>query len=408
MVAEANTERRPQSGIDALLEWGLMSAGRLWRAAATALSLVVACERPDSGEAAPPAASASAKPARAQPRMVTPPRISAEVAFDLVLTHDGALLVWAVGSEVRAQRLDAGGAPLGKPLKVAKPSTTWSKARTVEIAADARASRLGVAWVTRVQSRGHAWAAVFDLTSKSPAPAASLGGVALGDLGRRGHLAAARGDSAEFLVFARGLGEACADHPGRRCTQFGVREVSTAGAQPRRVPLSVPAACGVGIAAYATIAGRWFYAVCSVAEGAPTTTLFGIQFNPRYAEARQVLQGCTPLGATVLDKSVVLVGECAAGRSAVQVRRPAQPLDEFALSGKLECRLGRPQLRDAALAKVFDQPRQRLAPLLPARMAPAGARAVWTGVAVLVARWARGRARVERHECRAGQLTRVR
>jgi hypothetical protein len=343
--------------------------------------------------------------------------VAAEVAFDLVGAGERAVLVWAEpGGAVRVLPLDGGGAPVGEAHTVApadrdgaraRPANKNKAGRVVEVAAAATATALAVSWVREHGPELEAWGNVGELGELGFAKAVSLGAVSAGDRARRGHLAmTSEGD--RLLVMHRGTAAPCRDDDAQSCTGFATDELGPGTVKKRGLPLSVPAACGVGVAAYAAAPGRWHYAVCSTAEGQAKTTLFNVQQDPNYAEAKVVLEGCTPNGSLMLNGNVILGGDCSGGRKVVRAGAMAKPLTTIDLaSAQMTCSLGHPAIKAPDFELVLRQPLSGLSPLLPPDIAPVGARAVWTGVALIVARWVAGEVTLRRYECRAGELVRA-
>lgn len=374
------------------------------------LFAAVACDRADGGAPAPsasiPAAASPSAPLAALP----PPRaVAAEVAFDLVSAGERVLLVWATPSgALRVAPLDAGGAPAGDARDVgrAEPTNKKAEAKVLEVAAAATDDAVAVTWVQEEGRELSAWESFGSRAELRFLPPVALGGMSAGDRARRGHLAMTT-EGERLLVMHRGMTTPCSDGD-QHCTAFATHELSARGARERGLPLSVPAACGVGVAGYGAVKGRWHYAVCSTASGTAETTLFNVQQEPNYAEAKTVLSGCTPRGALMLDGDVILGGDCPGGPHAVRAGAMETPLTDIELAeAKMTCELGHPKIEAPAFSLVLRDPMGELSPLLPAEVAPRGARAVWTGVALLVARWVAGKVTLRRYECRAGRFTRA-
>src|SRR5262249_37559612 len=142
-----------------------------------------------------------------------------------------------------------------------------------------------------------------------------------------------------------------------------------------------------GAASVSGLVDRWFYAVCSWTRDAPSTMAYSINVDTYYARADEVLRGCTPLGMLVLDSEDVLLGaDCDTMRRAARFTRDMKPPVEFALDDvAVACDGERASIQAATWSLPLDAPRDRLEVVLPATLAPTGARAIWTGRALLVA-----------------------
>jgi hypothetical protein len=98
-----------------------------------------------------------------------------------------------------------------------------------------------------------------------------------------------------------------------------------------------------------------------------------------------------------------VTGDCVAGRHGFRLTEAARVVEPLE-APVVDCVDGRPELRLGAFSEALGSPRPRLAPLLPAALAAASDRAVWTGEALLVARASNGEAVIRRHVCRGGTL----
>jgi hypothetical protein len=336
--------------------------------------------------------------------------VAGEVAFDLVALPDGALLAWAERDagliRMRVQALDASGLARSpaRTLAALEPG-----ASVVEVSAAATGSMVAVAWVER-GPRATIRAVLGDPAVGSYGEPALVATATIGDAARRGNLAVAA-DGERAFAFHRGEREPCLDDKTRECTRLAFAELSGTSPMPRRIPLSVPAPCASAIAGFVVSAGRWHYAICSVESGRPRTTTFRIQYEPRYAEAHEVLDGCSPAGATSAGNDVFVVGDCAQGRRAARIgpidARP-QTLDLSRV--EVTCRLGHPVLSAPVRPRFelrLDPPRDGLAALLPPEAAPAGARAAWTGTSLVVARYGAGAVALQRWGCRGADWVRI-
>jgi hypothetical protein len=376
---------------------GRALSGALTRSAALVVALA-ACDRPSRPVPGEPSAPAPSAPLAPSPRHP----VGGEASFDLALTAHGALLAWAEKHEIRARMLDRGGAPSAPPKTLARVGPA---ATVAEIAAASARAVLAVAWTERARDVGIARAVLGDPVLGTFGEAAPVSPATVGGVGRRGNLALSS-DGERMVAFVRGEPEPCLDDRTTECTRFAFTDLAGASPAPRRVPLSVPSPCSAAIAGFVVLGGRWHYALCSTASGRELTTAFRIQYQPRYAEAHEVLPGCSPAGATTVGESVIVAADCPGGRRAVRIAgadaRPA-PLDLEKRS--VDCELGHPVLSPLALR--LSEPRDGLATLLPAEIAPSGSRAVWTGTTLIVARYVAGEVALHRFRCRGRDWARL-
>jgi hypothetical protein len=203
----------------------------------------------------------------------------------------------------------------------------------------------------------------------------------------RGNVAVASSDG-HFLVLSRREKTGCADSNQTDCIGFDLFRQDVSGARTGS-PLAVPLPCEQNSVSFAVSGRRFYYGVCSKSTGKPLTTLFSIQSEPAYARADRVLLGCVPLGATALDGDLIVIGDCGGTLQGWRVRGGNAASEEVGVS-RLEvvCESGKPLIRQlgaAGLRLPLDERRDRLEAFLPAAVAPAHSRAVWTGEALLVA-----------------------
>jgi hypothetical protein len=366
---------------------------------ALAIALPTAsCERP--GEVTPPPASLAASPSR---QLATP------TAFDLATAPGGAVLAWAAAGADRLQwmRFDADGNRVGG--EGARAQVAGVGAAVADLALAAIGSDIALAWSeasAAPPTLRAAWfssdgeARTFELGASFPGEAASRGGLAL--VGRE------RG----ALLLARGLEAPCSDARERACSAFHFFEIAPEAARPTGLSLTVPTPCADHSAQLVSAqrapggeAGPFEYAICAGPAGASALTVFSIQPSPAYAAAEEALAGCAPLGAGRFGGEATFVANCGGQRRSVSVSVDggalvARNLDERGLicnaSGAL-LRFGNRWLRPT-------EPLGRLELLLNDDLAPAGARAVWTGAALLVANTSDRQLSLRRYGCGNGQL----
>jgi hypothetical protein len=177
------------------------------------------------------------------------------------------------------------------------------------------------------------------------------------------------------------------------------------------LPLTVPLPCDQNSVSFAVAGSRWYYGVCSRATGKSITTLFSIQSDPEYARADRILEGCLPLGALAQGGDLLVVGDCSGERRGVRVRGGNAEVSELRVDRvDAVCDSGHPllhQLGANGLSLQLDDPRDRLEAFLPATMAPASSRAVWTGRALLVASASGGLVTLKGYQCDSTLLREV-
>jgi hypothetical protein len=255
-----------------------------------------------------------------------------------------------------------------------------------------------------------AWGALGDATTRSLSPALALTESDGRGRSRRGALAVAVGADGRLVTLARGRDEPCAEGRPRACATFRFRELSSTGPVLRGLPLRVPAPCPRALAGHLVIGGRSHYGFCSERSGRPEVTAFMRQTDPFYVGVSRPAPGCVPLGATAIRGDAVFVFQCGDQRRGIRLGGLGAPEREVDLTdARLECALGRPRLSAAAGGSLLDlaAPKSDLGVLLPTALGGPLARAAWTGSALLVATWVRGRVILRRWECRGPELSRT-
>jgi hypothetical protein len=225
----------------------------------------------------------------------------------------------------------------------------------------------------------------------------------------RGNLAlVSRGTGTLALV--RGPRESCEDGTLEACFGFRFYSLSAGGALETGLGLRVPVPCDARAAqllspALASGDQRLHYAVCTRADQAPVLTLFSIDPDRSYASARQVFSGCTPLGASYFGGQPMIVAECQGARQVARITGSDAPLELRRLDVRgLLCgpRGARVRIGDDWLD--LEGGTDHLELLLDSSLSPAGARAVWTGSALLVAQVAAGKLSLSRYACAGSEL----
>lgn len=352
-----------------------------------------------------PAPSVSPAPSAAPPAEPLPERaVSGEAAFELLALDDGALLAWGGPTGLAVAVLDAAGRARGEPLAV--PGAP--REPVVEIAGASLGSRVGLAWASRSEKGAASFGALGDAETRAFSSAFALSDATLGDVTRRGHVALAVSDKAEMVALVRVRDEPCSDSGGPTCAQYRFRELLPTGVEPRGLPMSVPSPCAPGHAGLVLVKDRWHYGFCSEGSGQPEVTTFMRQLSPFYVGVAKPAPGCTPLGALRLDADALFVFQCGDAPRAVRIgglESGERSVDLSRLT--LECVLGRPRFTAPGLALDLSAAASGLGPLLPVSFGGGAARAAWTGSALLVASWVKGRVSLRRYECRGAELART-
>ncbi len=220
---------------------------------------------------------------------------------------------------------------------------------------------------------------------------------------RRGSIeAAARGEGVELLY--RGDDGPCAEGQTARCARIGFHRL---GEEPERQGLgyALPDVCARPVVGFAESDSVRYQALCAIEDGVPRTTVFAIQFEPRYAHAEPILAGCQPRGLSVVPSGVVVRGDCEGVSRVVRVADAGRSVAEGTTS--IRCVEGRPVIDFPGGSTPLDSPRDRIEALLPEAVCGAHARAVWTGQSVLVAEPIGAEVSLRRYECSRGTFART-
>jgi hypothetical protein len=324
-----------------------------------------------------------------------------ETAFDLVSSPRGALLAWVASapSALHVARFDAQGNAADEGWKTAS-SVVANSARDLLVAE----SSAGVSAIWREgENDGAAARGVW--LAEGNAQALDLG-QAWGDAhSGRGNLAlVSRGAGAMALV--RGPRESCEDGTQEACFGFRFYALSAAGATTTGLGLRVPVPCDARAALLVGAGAQqgWQYAVCTRSEQSPVLTVFSIDPQRSYASARQVFAGCTPLGAATFAGQPTFVAECQGSRQLARMVGGDAPFELERLDVRgLVCGPNGARVRLGSGWLGLDEPLDHLELLLDSSLTPPGARAVWTGSVLLVAR-PQGKLVLDRYGCEGGVL----
>ncbi|MEZ4438224.1 MAG: hypothetical protein R3B72_04005 [Polyangiaceae bacterium] len=297
---------------------------------------------------------------------------AASVAFDLVGSPRGALVVWA-DEALHLQELDRGGRAVGD-ARVISPA---GEGPIQEVVAARSGDRHAVLWSRRdaTGERSSAWVSEGGIEALGPTVVTAGRQLALTGDGDGG-----------FLALARGPDEACHDSDAEagRCATFAIHRLGEAGA-PRPL-LALPNPCHDAVAGFVATAGRWHYAVCNRSGPKPVTTLFTAQRSPSYAEASELFAGCLDVRALRLGERIWLVGRCAGVRRVTAIEGLARVVEARAWEDvTARCEGERLTLQAGELRLEVEAGADGLAPLLPEGWVSERGRAVWTGDHLLLA-----------------------
>jgi len=313
-------------------------------------------------------------------------RLAATTGFDLAASERGALLAWspprAQGGGVWLQLHDALGAARGAPRRVAQ---TDAGGEVVELAAIAVGRRNGLAWVESSASESRTRALLLRPDEPTPPEPTRIAAGAKIATASRTHLAVAASRERLRVLYADAP-TACVDRASAPCIGYGFLELGEGARAGGRPWLAVPQPCTRGVPTLAARDDRLYYAVCSTREELPTTVAYSINVQTEYARADEVLRGCDPLGLLALDVGALLVADCAGVRRGVELTLAAQlPVERELSEREVQCSAGQMRLRAGSFELELHGARERLESLLPDALAPPGARAIWTGRALLIA-----------------------
>lgn len=368
------------------------------------LCVVLACGKP-TGTAPAPSASAPPLPSRTS-RIVVPDEQSSASAFALVAKPDGLHLIWASRAPgpdwLYEAELGQSGELRGSARRLTVPAHTLG--RVTDLSATSWGEQLALVWLEQGEREARAQASVFDATK--PPTLLDLGPAALAAEAARGNIAIApEPERGRALVLWRGLEAPCVTAQSGPCTGFSFRRIGSAVADATGLPLSVPVPCASHSVQLATAAGRFHYGVCTRQGAEPLTTMFSIQYDPEYARAEPLLEGCMPLGTVAVAERVWLLGDCRGKRRAVAVplmdeKVETENIDNLSTS----CTAQRLELRQGRFTLRLREPRAGLEGVLPASYVPTGARAGWTGSTLVAVFKAGARLETRTYGCRDGKL----
>ncbi len=348
------------------------------------------------------------------PAVIAPQPIATPGAFDLVAFGGGAVLFVGapgrLGGDVSSFSLDGiGRLRANGERRIAARHGEGIASDALEISAAGGGGRLAVAWVERADRRLLTRAA-FGGGEGPFSPPVELGPSAGENPLLRGRIGVAGAPDGTLAVLYRSEAVPCtAGDLDKSCASFRFERIGAGeGVEVRRTDgLVVPTPCATPIVRYAHVAGAWYYGLCAE-DGAhtPITTVYALQFEPEYAHAEPVLAGCDALRMGPSTDGVVLACESEPTR-AIELREAGRGRRELARGPAAPvCRDGRPVLALDELELALSEARSGLEAWLPAEVAPARARAVWTGESLLVAAPTGGEVLLWRYACEEGRFSR--
>jgi hypothetical protein len=303
------------------------------------------------------------------------------------------------------QSFDAHGDARGAPRRVAQ---TDAGGEVLELAATGIGKQLGAAWIESDASESRTRALLLAPSEAAPPEPTRIATGAPVTAASRSHLALSGTAEGRLRVLYADAPTKCVDPASGPCIGYGFREIGAGARALAGQWLAVPQPCAHGAPSLTARGDRLYYAVCASNDGQPRSVAYSINVQTEYARADEVLGGCDPLGMLALDDGALLVADCNGVRRAVELTLAARPPVERTLSEReVTCDGALPNVRAAELALPLTAPRERLESVLPDELAPPGARAVWTGHALLIAHPAPSGIELVRLACRNGSLRAV-
>lgn len=342
-------------------------------------------------------------------------------AFALVPVNDGALFLYGAphreGGGVRVLPLGMLGEARGPERPITRRGAAGGGvaeqhvSQAVEVAAASSGQRVGVAWIIDYGTHLETQNAFSPDGGVRFGPPSDLGPSVRVPADQGGRLAMAADETGALALYYRIPEAACVALEGR-CARFSRVGVGgqARGAARGTEPLEVRRPCEPFVGAALWRAGTWYHGICTV-DPAPKTTVYAIRPAVSYAVPVDMPDGCRPSSIAPLDDGVAVVSVCE-GLTRIQ------QLDEMGRRGarwdsperSVRCEDGRPALhldgdRDGKLR--LGEATDHLEGLLPDEIAPHGARAVWTGQALLVAVPVGHDVSLRRYQCVRGRFDRT-
>lgn len=348
-------------------------------------------------------------------KTVSAPTLTRPGAFELVATSEGALLAWAEGAcraGVHVQRFDANGEPQlqAASVEACDPSRPQADEPIVELSAVASGGKLALAWITEGASPAVLGTYATDHAADF-APTLQLGAAEPGASSERGRLLLSASETGQQRVAWRAPRGPCASEP-RGCAMLVTQPHPPANeAAARRTDTrEIPFPCARLLVGSTWSQGVWYDAFCALdgEAGSATTQVYAIRPEIFYAEVVPVLRGCAPLGAAPSQSGIVVFGQCGSTLRAHVLREGRRQAIDVS-DRQVRCEAGRPVLElhaDGGAIETLrlDAPRDRLELWLPAKLAPPGSRAAFTGRRLLIATLQANRLTLRSQHCEGQTL----
>jgi hypothetical protein len=374
--------------------------------------IVIGC-----GEDPPPPAPRS-EPAPPPAPIASPRAIASETAFAITATDEGAVLFYgAPYSErggLRAVVVGPHGETIGQPF--GQDVSVWSQRSAdaaspiVEVEAAATGRLVGVVWLVDHGARVLAYSAYSNDGGRTFAEAVELGPSVSLPRDRRGRLSIAANEEGQLRFYQRVEDGPCVGEArGETCAIFVGRAVGSdlSGDERGVERREVARPCDPLVSGLRWHGGTRYVSICDLDGDTPQTTVVAIR--PAIDWAAITEHACAPAGIAPLDQGIVAFTACDrayvldemggdVARLDAPVRTPA------CAEGRVELRLSSGSItRRLRLAGAADH----LEALLPPTIAEEGARAVWTGEAMLVALRVGREVKLRRYACARGRFDRT-
>lgn len=227
---------------------------------------------------------------------------------------------------------------------------------------------------------------------------------------QRGRLAVSAYGDGTLVVRTRRLDGPCDGTGGTRsdarCGRIAMHRMRGPSTGRASLRTLVPVTCEPFVFGGLWRDGSSFHGLCGAMRGTPGPNVTVLDPDPQLATVIDTAPGCTPLGIAPVEGGAAVVARCAEGelRATVldaqgQVLRRLQAASAMAACDAGRMVVGLTSAEGRATLELGER-LGRLEALLPAEVAPSGARAVWTGEALLVAApLGRGEVALRRYEC---------
>jgi len=374
------------------------------------LALLTACEDEPPPLVLPPVVPI------VRPPLLSPRPIATASAFDLVALEGGAGLIFSPASSdgggVRLAVMDALGSHRGQDPELfasQRPAGfegPFVPVDAVEVEAAAGGGRLAVVWVARNNGVFSAVAAVGDATGSAFGPVTTLGPTPLRTVGGRGQVGVAVSEAGVAEVRWRAPDGRCDEGSRARCALVRGARLGGDASGREDLPRALPDSCTFPIAGATYAQGVWYFGVCDRTGGQPASTVLGVDFALSYAQSQRILEGCEPMGLMAAADAALAVGRCGAARRLVRIREAGRVLEVVGdFTPEVDCTGAHPVLHAGAFTMALGGSVAHLEALLPDAIAPRGARALWTGRALLVATPIGREVSMHRFQCEHGELS---